>query len=169
MPLLEAEKWSLCLWRWMVLVYLLSERAKGHRCCLSLCPTAISHLPLPKWGGWQNAWKRWNSVCLSLSHRTSVLAITSLLLGQMAQMMVGILWAVIIWYSRGLLTQLRGDGKDFRAKLQGSGMKMVIWGSEKASHLPSHPHFKVTVTLASYFSPWNLSFLLAGDKIGLIL
>lgn len=138
MLLLEAEKWSLFLWCWMVLAYLLSDRVNTHLCCPSPCPTAIPHLHMLKEWCLQNIQKRWR-LCLPKSQLQNInsgcyFSITGLqwLLGQTVQMMVGISWTVIMWCSRELLSwEVMGRTSEtgFRdqvSRLQSGGQKKQV-------------------------------------------
>lgn len=128
--------------------------------CSSLCPTAIPHLHTLKW--W--CLTEYSEKMETLFAQISVTNINSgydfsiaglqWLLGQMANDGGNIVGSDNIMQQR--TSQLRGNGEDLRDSLQGSGIKVAIWESEKTNSLLSN--FKVNVTFTGYFSSW--SFLL---------
>lgn len=131
--------------------------------------THVVHPPVPQpfptsicsnGGAWQNIRKRWR-LCLPKSQLQNIssgyyFSITGLqwFLGQMAQMMVGILWTVIMWYSRELLSwEVMGRTSEtgFRdqvSRWQSGGQKKQV------VNLPSHP-----IPISRSMSPSQVTFL----------
>lgn len=127
---------------------LLADRVNGHLCC----PFMLSHGHPPSTYAQQVVTdtiyrKDGDSVFqFQLQNMNSCyyFPVTGLqrLLGRMAQLMVGILQMVKLCdVGGGLLTQQRGEGGDFRVRLQALGMRMVIW-SGKTNIFHPNPSFR---------------------------